>query len=195
MDKSSSLAICHSNEDDEDTLSLSDLPMYGDQNLKFWVEDRSMSSYDTEQDFEFSSEMTITSHDSWKPIVFCGKIIHVSSQNVEKFESKKKQQKCYKHTADTNVVRKVSILASKTKSRWYLFMIGFGSSRLIPKEMHINDLRKRRTSHQKKCNDYCYECDTSRMRSRGFLKFFGCGGGRSGTKDDETLCKHHFQIL
>nr|GEU59920.1 hypothetical protein [Tanacetum cinerariifolium] len=195
MDKSSPLAICHSNEDDEDTLSLSDLPIYGDQNLKFWVEDTSTSSYDTEQDFEFSSEMMITSHDSSKPIVFCGKIIHVSSQNIENFESKKKKkQKCYKHTANTNVVRKVSMLASKTKSRWYLIMIGFGSSR-IPKEMHINDLRKRGTSQEKKCNDYCDECDTSRMRTRGFLKFFGCGGGCSGTKDDETLCKHRFQIL
>ncbi|KAI3758052.1 hypothetical protein L6452_05599 [Arctium lappa] len=181
---------CSKEEDEDDTLSLSDLPMYCDHNIEFWVEDSNMISND--QDFEFLSEMMITSshQTSSKPIVFCGKIIHVSPQKIE---SKKQQIRCI----GTNVGRKVkvSVLNPATKSRWFLFMIG---SRFPVKKMHIGDLRKRRSSGRRRKSNNGYsssdEGDNRRRRFRGFLRFFGCGGGggRGGSDDDDvTPCKQH----
>ncbi|KAI3758053.1 hypothetical protein L6452_05600 [Arctium lappa] len=173
----------YTNDDkDEDTLSLSDIPMYCDQTIEFQVEDQSMND-DYEQDFEFSSEMMTPCHDSSNPVVFCGKVIQVSSPNIQILRSKKQHRHC--NRPRTCILRKVSILVSKTKSRWYLFMFGFGSSR-FPKEMHIRDLRKRQTSVRSKF-------DSHGIQSQGLIWFLGCGGGGDNSEDDEELSKCHFQ--
>ncbi|GJZ05032.1 hypothetical protein Tco_0538307 [Tanacetum coccineum] len=125
-------------EEDEDTLSLSDLSMYYDHKVEYQTEKPSATDGD-DQDFEFSSEMMIKSHDSLNPIVFCGKIIRYSPHSTQK--------------PGTIVQRKVSIFGSKKKSiRWYFYMFGFGSSRFT-EDLHIEDLRKRRTFIPSKCND------------------------------------------
>ncbi|KAI3751430.1 hypothetical protein L2E82_22516 [Cichorium intybus] len=174
MEKPNPFAAQRSDEEDEDTMSLSDFSLYCDQNVESWVEEPSMSD-DDEQGFEFSSEMLINSHDSSNPIVFCGKYVHISHENIQKFESKMQRSM---HPR-MNVERKVSILASKRKSRWYVFMFGFGSRR-FPTEMHIKDLRKRQTYVPPKCNYTISfdECDRHGMgKSRGLMRFLGCVGG------------------
>ncbi|KAI3761778.1 hypothetical protein L1987_52200 [Smallanthus sonchifolius] len=178
MDKPNPSTKSNSNEEDEeDTLSLSGLFMYSDKNIEFWVENRS-TSHEFEQDFEFSSEMMLTSHDSSNPVVFCGNVIQVSPQNI------KKQQK-----------RHEMRLASKTKSRWYVLMFGFGPNR-YPRKMHIRDLKERQTSVKRACGDRCRVCEErdegGRMRTRGFIRFLGCGGGGTEIDQHETPCKFHY---
>ncbi|CAI9302850.1 unnamed protein product [Lactuca saligna] len=171
MEKCDPSALQRSGEEDEDTMSLSDFSIYCDENVESWIEGPSMSDQD-EQDFEFSSEIGITSHDLTNPIIFCGKIVHVSSKNIQENENKKPLDMHHGGSME----RKVSILTSKSKSRWYVFMFGFGSLR-FPTEMHISDLRKRKICVPTKRNDnYKFnKGDPNGIgKSRGLIRFLGC---------------------
>ncbi|KAL4556802.1 hypothetical protein LXL04_034964 [Taraxacum kok-saghyz] len=178
MEKCDPSTIQSSGEEEDDAMSLSDYSIYCDQNAENQIEDPSVSD-DDEQDFEFSSEIEITSHDLTNPIIFCGKIVHVSSKNIQEIQIKKPG---YMHHG-TSMERKVSILSSKTKSRWYLFMFGFGSRR-FPTEMHIRDLRKRQIYFLSKSNNNFNfdKYDPNAMgKSSRLIKFLGCCGGTNNT--------------
>lgn len=173
--------IAQGSEEDEDTLSLSDLSMYYDQNVEYHVEDPSMSD---EQDFEFSSEMMISSTDSLNHVIFCGKILYVSPEKIQILESMNQRRGIH---SGVRIEGKVSIMASKRKSRWYLFMFGFGSSK-FPKEMQIKDLRRRKTSRLSKCNNYT-NCDgyvgrRGMGKSQGLIRFLQCGGGINDSNNE-----------
>ncbi|KAL7614938.1 hypothetical protein Lser_V15G08639 [Lactuca serriola] len=197
-----------------DTLSLSDLLIY-DNNVDakdfYRVDDPNPNLDDDADQFEFSSELLMTSVSS--NVVFCGKIIPYKepsvSQNTHKPESKK-QQKQHKQRwrlvtffkkpgkSKANIeskkldlkydvpIRRVSILASATKPRWYLLMFGVGSSR-FPAQMHIRDLKKRQTSMSIKDVD-------NKIRGGGIgswrlVRFLGCGGGGGGDSHEAIIRK------
>ena len=180
-------------EEDEDTLSLSDLSMYDDHSVEYQTEKPSATDED-DQDFEFSSEMMITSHNSLNPIVFCGKVIRYSPHSMQKPGSKKKQRGCM--SRGTMVQRKVSIFGSKKKSvRWYVYMFGFGSSRFT-EDLHIKDLRKRRAFIPSKCNDYNKCNDRGTGKSQRFIRFLGCVGGINNINYEcghDSPSKYHCQ--
>lgn len=198
-----------------DTLSLSDLLIYdnnGDPQLDFYRVDDQNPNLDTDDhEFEFSSELLKTSVSS--SVVFCGKIIPYKepgvSENTHKQDQRKKQHKrrywrlvpFFKKSRNLDSsekldlkyevpIRRVSILASATKPRWYLFMFGFGSSR-FPVKMHIRDLKKRQTSMGtrsgggNKISDGTGGCgrgddgsgSAAGIGSWSLARLLGCGGG------------------
>ncbi|XP_058775968.1 uncharacterized protein LOC131650263 [Vicia villosa] len=161
----------HYDNDDDETLSLRDLPnsttspQWGD----FSKEDgkNSISNYNKDHDdddddddnlFEFFSEefTTSTTHDN---IIFCGKLIpfkdhpnvvdqkakltskSMKSSDVDDIASLKVKSFAYDYTS---MGRKVSLVRSATKSRWFLFLFGMSSSsRSSSKEMKLSDIRNR----------------------------------------------------
>lgn len=205
-------------EDDViDTLSLSDLRINdndGDQQDFYRLDDQNLSFHD-EDKFEFSSEFLKTSVNN--NIVFCGKIIPYKEPSVYQNTQKPENKKQHKHhkqrwwfvryfkksrRSKSNIdsekldlkyevpIRRVSILASSTKPRWYLLMFGLGSSS-FPGQMHIRDLKKRQTSMGSKDSK-----DNKTITSNGggigswrLVKFLGCGGG-GGDGDN-----HHTNVI
>ncbi|KAI3705186.1 hypothetical protein L1987_75420 [Smallanthus sonchifolius] len=188
-----------SNHEDEviDMLSLSDLMIYdnnGGPHDLYRLNDENPSEFDDQ--FEFSSELLKTSVIN-NSVVFCGKIIpykesNIASPNTYKLESKtshkqrwrfvrvfkKSKSNIHSETLDLKFevpIRRVSILASASKPRWYLLMFGFGSSS-FSSQMHIRDLKKRRTSVGAK--DHRRDGKKSGgIGSWRLVKFLGCGGG------------------
>ncbi|XP_071705807.1 uncharacterized protein [Rutidosis leptorrhynchoides] len=190
-------------QDDEviDTLSLSDLQIYennGDPQGFYQFDDQNLN-LDDDDHFEFSSELLNTSMSN--SVVFCGKIIPYKepnvSQNVHKLESKKQNRQRWKFVKffknlsrdKSNIdskdldlkyevpIRRVSILASVTKPRWYLLMFGYGSNG-ISTQMHIRDLKKRQTSIRFK--DGSENKSSEGIVSWRLVRFLGCGGGGGG---------------
>ncbi|PWA96002.1 hypothetical protein CTI12_AA029660 [Artemisia annua] len=151
-----------------DTLSLSDLMIYdnnGDPHDFYQLDEQNL---DDDEEFEFSSEFLKTSMSN--NVIFCGKLIpykeSIVSPSNHKLESKKQHKKRWwisrflkkssrsKSNNDSEKldlryeqvpIRRVSILASATKPRWYFLLFGFGSNS-FPAHMHIRDLKKRQTS-------------------------------------------------
>ncbi|KAI3520091.1 hypothetical protein L1887_09315 [Cichorium endivia] len=186
-----------------DTLSLSDLLI--DTQDFYRVEDPN-PNLDIDEEFEFSSELLKTS--VAHSVVFCGKVIPYKessvSQNTYKLE-RKKQQKHHKRKwrfftffnkpskSKANLdskkldlkyeapIRRVSILASATKPRWYLLMFGVGSSR-FPAQMHIRDLKKRQTSMGTKAvkDNKISGSNNGGIGSWRLVRFLGCGGSKGG---------------
>ncbi|KAE9592464.1 hypothetical protein Lal_00028495 [Lupinus albus] len=166
-------------EDQEETLSLCDLPTYTSDSAQwddyFSIERHSslQSNDDGDDDdnhdfFEFSSEeFTTLSHETTaKNIIFCGKLIpfkeaaqqHRNYQNsdVVHFPCDKAKHimsrtniiPCdAKGSKNNNLcnhasIKKVSLMRSTTtKSRWNLFMFGFG----VSTEMDLSDIRSRQS--------------------------------------------------
>ncbi|PWA60432.1 hypothetical protein CTI12_AA378980 [Artemisia annua] len=153
-----------------DTLSLSDLMIYdnnGDPHDFYQLDEQNLN-FDDDEEFEFSSEFLKTSMSN--NVIFCGKLIpykeSIVSPSNHKLESKKQHKKRWwisrffkkssrsKSNNDSEKldlryeqvpIRRVSILASATKPRWYFLLFGFGSNS-FPAHMHIRDLKKRQTS-------------------------------------------------
>ncbi|CAL0303068.1 unnamed protein product [Lupinus luteus] len=149
-------------EDQEDTLSLCDLPTYSSTDSAQWVDyfskqghSSSQSNDDDEEEdelFEFFSEefTTPTSVTAAKNIIFCGKLIpfkephqqqHVTNtRDKPKPLSRTSDAKGSKNNmCDYASIKKVSLMRSTTKSRWYFFM--FGSR--VSTEMELSDIRSR----------------------------------------------------
>lgn len=168
MEEKKANIIMHddSDEEDDETLSLCDLPIYG-ESADYSKEDQSSSS--SSDGFEFFSEEWSSTSFPADNILFCGKLIpykeHKVSNNPHKLEINK-QPKCINevssslsHAPSFNSVlkkcvdnigkcekkndvldRRITILKSPTKSRWFLFL--FGSTR-VSTEMEIREIRKR----------------------------------------------------
>ncbi|KAI3799746.1 hypothetical protein L1987_35047 [Smallanthus sonchifolius] len=180
-----------------DTLSLSDFLIYEYDNNGDPQEFYKLDNIDNLDDqFEFSSDLLKTSVNN--SVVFCGNIIPYKeptiSQNSLKLESKK-LQKSHKHRwrlvrflkrssrseSKVDQTKRVSILASETKPRWYLFMFGFGSSSFTA-QLQVRDLKKRQTSMGTKDRS-----DSKIGGGKGggtgywrLVKLLGCGGGGWG---------------
>ncbi|KAJ0558285.1 hypothetical protein HanRHA438_Chr07g0318831 [Helianthus annuus] len=195
----------HHEDEVFDTLSLSDFMIYdnnGDPQDFFRLKDENPSDFDDQ--FEFSSELLKTSMNN--SVVFCGKIIPYKessvSPNTHKLESKKLQTShkqrwrffkksskskthmiySEKHELKYEVpIRRVSILTSATKPRWYLLMFGFGSNSYSA-QMHIRDLKKRQTSigTKDRMDDKKSGGDDGGRESWSLVRFLGCGGGGGG---------------
>nr|GEY72126.1 hypothetical protein [Tanacetum cinerariifolium] len=187
-----------------DTLSLSDLMIYdnnGDPHDFYQLDEK----FDADDEFEFSSELLKTS--TTNNVVFCGKIIpfketNVSQSTYKQLESKKQHtrhkqrwwiSRFFKKSSrsksnkdsekldlryDQVPIRRVSILASATKPRWYFLLFGFGSNS-FPAHMHINDLKKRQTSAGNKDSrdNKISSISGGDIGSWRLMRFLGCGGG------------------
>ncbi|KAL8210653.1 hypothetical protein R6Q57_005090 [Mikania cordata] len=193
-----------------DVLSLSDLMIYdnnGDPQDFYTLKDQNPIDFDDE--FEFSSELLKTSINN--SVVFCGKIIpykeSIVSPKIHNFESKrshkqrwtflrvfkkssKPKSNIYSETLDLKYevpIRRVSILASATKPRWHLLLFGFGSGSFST-QMHIRDLKKRRTSMgiKDRRDGKKRDEDDRGVGSWRLMRFLGCGSG-----GDRGGCHHH----
>ncbi|KAK7270360.1 hypothetical protein RIF29_23441 [Crotalaria pallida] len=194
-EKESTTLLLQDPYEDDETLSLSDLPIisssaqWGHDDFNKEDGKNSRSYYNDEEDgddfFEFISEdFTTSTSATAESIIFCGKLIPVfkepplekgnnDNNNKKKkvnLESKNDIQKgrnallpsydeCFKkasqeaksakssydceYSSSSSSSRKVSLVRSTTKSRWYLFM--FGMSRLSSNnnEMELRDIRSR----------------------------------------------------
>ncbi|OIW01540.1 hypothetical protein TanjilG_19466 [Lupinus angustifolius] len=162
-------------EDQEDTLSLCDLPTYSSDSAQwddyFSIERQSSTQTNDDDDdnddfFEFSSEEFTTSiHETTaKNIIFCGKLIpfkeppqqhrndqtsdvHLPCHKPKHVMSRSSVIPCdAKGSKNNNLcdyasIKKVSLMRSTTKSRWNLFMFGFG----VSTEMDLRDIRSRQS--------------------------------------------------
>ncbi|OIW01541.1 hypothetical protein TanjilG_19467 [Lupinus angustifolius] len=161
-------------EDQEETLSLCDLPPYRSDSAQwddyFSIERHSSSQSNGDDDnddfFEFSSEeFTTSSHETTaKNIIFCGKLIPFKEppQQHRNDETSNVPLPCDKakhimlrtsvmpcdakgsknnNLCDYASIKKVSLMRSTTKSRWNLFMFGFG----VSTEMDLRDIRSRQS--------------------------------------------------
>ncbi|CAL0333410.1 unnamed protein product [Lupinus luteus] len=159
-------------EDQDETLSLCDLPTYSSDSAQwddyFSIERQSstQSNDDNDEFFEFSSEeFTSPSHETTaKNIIFCGKLIslkeppqqHRNDQTSDVHLPCDKAKHIMLRTSvmasgakgsknnnlyDYASIKKVSLMRSTTKSRWQLFMFGFG----VPTEMDLSDIRSRQS--------------------------------------------------
>ncbi|CAL0300638.1 unnamed protein product [Lupinus luteus] len=153
-------------DDEEETLSLSDLPIYSDAHSissAQWSHDNSnkeegqnsQNGEDYDDFFEFfSEELTTSTHnETAENIIFCGKLIPIfkdlpSHEKGKKLESKNNIQKkvtkeAKSYTSEySSSSRKVSLVRLTSKSRWFLFM--FGMSRFSSNtEMELEDIRSR----------------------------------------------------
>jgi hypothetical protein len=162
--------------DDDETLSLSDLPNSTIEDGK-----NSISNYNNNDDdnlFEFFSEEfnTSTTHDD--NIIFCGKLIPFkdhqqvphhnqktrliskslkSRDDISSLKIKGKEDKKVKGSLNvksfacdyTTMGGKVSLVRCATKSRWFLFLFGMSSnSRMPSKEMQLSDIRNRQSRRE-----------------------------------------------
>lgn len=205
------------NEDEViDSPSLSDFLMYatnGDPK-EFNQLDNQNHSFDSDDQFEFSSELMKTSMD--KNVVFCGKIIPYKensvSQNTHKVDIKKQHKhhkdrwsfvRFFKKSCTSKSsfdlekddlkyevpIQRVSLMASSSKSRWHLLVSGFGSIGHQEHHMHIRDLKKRQTSIRTKDNRDNNKSggNGGGIWSRSIIRFLGCGGGGGGGVNNHHL--------
>ncbi|CAL0333409.1 unnamed protein product [Lupinus luteus] len=152
-------------ENQDETLSLCDLPTYSSDSAQwddyFSIERQSstQSNDDNDDFFEFlSEEFTTPSHETTaKNIIFCGKLIslkeppqqHRNDQNSDVHLPCDKEKHIMLRTSgsknnnlcDYASIKKVSLMRSKTKSRWNLFMFRFG----VSTEMDLSDIRSRQS--------------------------------------------------
>ncbi|KAL8145773.1 hypothetical protein AgCh_003790 [Apium graveolens] len=161
MEQNYSTCLLHQDppsDDEAETLSLRDLPIYGEDDSA--EEDHSSSSDEQITDhFEFFSE-------EWSSpvadnVLFCGKLIANKDykqsiggkRGVLQGNFNSKSWKPYDKKASTCMSKigkcedkndmlayKITIFKSPSRSRWYLFF--FGSPK-IPTEMEIRDIRRR----------------------------------------------------
>ncbi|CAJ1976784.1 unnamed protein product [Sphenostylis stenocarpa] len=155
-------------EEEEETLSLCDLPIYsGSINSAKWdgdfsKEDEKSFGDDDDNLFEFFSEEFTTSSKSAvaENIIFCGKLIpfkdipprvdesHSTARgNVQKGIAKRGLKGSKSFACDYTSMGKVSLVRSTTKSRWFLFM--FGMSKLSSTtEMELRDIKSRQSRRE-----------------------------------------------
>lgn len=195
MEQNFNPTIMHDSDEEDETLSLCDLPIYGEPDN---YQNSSSSSSDGQlvDHFEFFTEEWIATTTSYNPadnILFCGKLIPYK-QNVDNSlklrsnkqrkrtkhcvlkwnlksktsKSKGRKGKCIDknasslpHSSSFNSLhsskqrisrhgscdnkndilgRRITILKSPTKSKWFLFF--FGMAR-VPTEMEMREVRKR----------------------------------------------------
>uniref|UniRef100_A0A2N9EVY6 Uncharacterized protein n=1 Tax=Fagus sylvatica TaxID=28930 RepID=A0A2N9EVY6_FAGSY len=172
----------------EETLSLCDLPIYSDASNwdDYSKEDQSLSSSDNNDEFFefFSEELTASTCSTTtiqnKNIIFCGKLIPYK-------ELPEKSQNQETNNVNTNKttprkVGKVTMLASPTKSRWYLYM--FGMTR-FPTEMELRDIKTRQSRIKSpsmmfrsvECDDMVKGNEDESRRGNGMwrlLRILGC---------------------
>jgi len=153
-------------EEEEETLSLCDLPIYSGSMRDTWSadfskEDEKRFGDDDDDDnlFEFFSEEFTTSSNSAaaENIIFCGKLIpfkdfpprvdecnSTTRKNVQKGIQKRGSKGSKSFACDYTSMGKVSLVRCTTKSRWFLFM--FGMSKLSSTtEMELKDIRNRQS--------------------------------------------------
>ncbi|KAH1139383.1 hypothetical protein GLYMA_10G213000v4 [Glycine max] len=157
--------------EEEETLSLSDLPIYSGASISarwggdFSKEDgKNFVDDDDDNLFEFFSEeftASSTNYATAENIIFCGKLIPFkdinpprgdqSNINVQKGitkRSSKGSKSSFAASDYSSSVGKVSLVRSPTKSRWFLFM--FGMSKLsITTEMELKDIRNRQSRRRR----------------------------------------------
>ena len=164
--------------EEEETLSLSDLPIYStsgsisarwggtDDFSKEDGKDFGGDHDDNNDDnlFEFFSEeftASSTNYATAENIIFCGKLIPFkdinpprgdqSNINVQKGitkRSSKGSKSSFAASDYSSSLGKVSLVRSPTNSRWFLFM--FGMSKLsITTEMELKDIRNRQSRRRR----------------------------------------------
>ncbi|XP_047176410.1 uncharacterized protein LOC124843650 [Vigna umbellata] len=154
-------------EEEEETLSLCDLPIYSASSSDKWRGDFSKEdekSFGDEGDdennmFEFFSEEFNSSSNiaAAENIIFCGKLIpfkdipprvdecnSTARMSVQKGIAKRGSKGSKSFSCDYTSTGKVSLVRCTTKSRWFLFM--FGMSKLSgTTEMELRDIRNRQS--------------------------------------------------
>ncbi|XP_027937803.1 uncharacterized protein LOC114192313 [Vigna unguiculata] len=187
-------------EEEEETLSLCDLPIYSASSSDKWrgdfsKEDEKSFGDDGDDDednlFEFFSEEFNSSSNiaAAENIIFCGKLIPFKdinppqvdecnstarSRNVQKGIQKRGSKS---FSCDYTSTGKVSLVRCTTKSRWFLFM--FGMSKLSgTTEMELRDIRNRQSR-------------------RGPATMFPAAedGGEDAVKGKKRSCKGMWKIL
>ncbi|PKI74619.1 hypothetical protein CRG98_004946 [Punica granatum] len=174
-------------EEAEDTLSLCDLPIYGDFKSDEWTDDSfSRESSDDQDFFEFSSQDYKVQSQSFpsENIVFCGKIIPykqpdaLSSGRTDKPRKQRRQPSRWR-----SLLLQLGILSNRHRSgvdkykslqnsRWYLFVFGVGR---FPMEMELGDIRTRqnRLKASKGPNSTVFMNGTLEKKSRNHHRI-GC---------------------
>ncbi|ESW15672.1 hypothetical protein PHAVU_007G092400 [Phaseolus vulgaris] len=152
-------------EEEEETLSLCDLPIYSGYMSDTWGGEDGKRFGDDGDDgdddnlFEFFSEEFTSSSNSAaaENIIFCGKLIpfkdipprvdecnSTARRNVQKGIAKRGSNGSKSFACDYTSDGKVSLVRCTTKSRWFLFM--FGMSKLSSTtEMELKDIRNRQS--------------------------------------------------
>ncbi|KAF1896518.1 hypothetical protein Lal_00034216 [Lupinus albus] len=174
-------------EDQEETLSLCDLPTYssdsGEWDDYFSKQGHSLSqSNDDDEDelFEFfSEEFTTPTHvNAAKNIIFCGKLIPFKEPQQQHMINTCDKPKPLSRTCDAKgsknnnlhdyaSIKKVSLMRSTTKSRWYLFMFG---SRVLSTEMELSDIRSRQNRQVPPTMIPASEQGKEMMKNKGKMK-------------------------
>lgn len=171
-------------DEEGETLSLRDLPMYGESD---YAEEYYDSSSD-EQVFDhfefFSEEWSIPISSRADSILFCGKLI--ADKNYNQSAGGKRglnsktwkpydQKGNFKSVSASNCMKKmgaceekndmlaykITFFKSPTRSRWFLFL--FGSAK-IPAEMEIRDIRRRQI--KKSMSQQSLGGDSAKITSR-----------------------------
>ncbi|OIW20043.1 hypothetical protein TanjilG_31972 [Lupinus angustifolius] len=173
-------------EDQEETLSLCDLPNYSSDSAQwddYFSKQGQSSSHSNDDDedelFEFFSEefTTPTPVTTAKNIIFCGKLIpfkeprqqqHVTNTcDKPKPLSRTSGAKGSKNNmCDYASIKKVSLMRSTTKSRWHLFM--FGSR--VSTEMELSDIRSRQNRKVPATMIPASEQGKEMMKNKGKMK-------------------------
>ncbi|OWM87571.1 hypothetical protein CDL15_Pgr022683 [Punica granatum] len=144
-------------EETEDTLSLCDLPIYGDFKSDEWsVGIDSLSKESPDQDFfEFSSQ-DLTPSQSFPSdnVVFCGKIIPYKQPDaLSSATTDKPQKQRVRLSRWKSLLLQLGFLSNRRRSgvdkykslqnsRWYLFVFGVGR---LPMEMELRDIKTRQS--------------------------------------------------
>ncbi|KAF5770790.1 hypothetical protein HanXRQr2_Chr14g0663351 [Helianthus annuus] len=134
-----------------DTISLSDLQFEDDNIDSSSSSSSSPSSFD--QDFlGFFSEKP-SPNPSPENIIFCGKIVSskqpVSKDTTLMFRSTSDSFRFMKTVSKQSTTRSKSVpsLSSSRKSKWHVFMFGFGSGK-FPSTMDMSDIKGRQLRRQ-----------------------------------------------
>lgn len=139
----------------EDTLSLCDLPIYGDFRCDDWSDDclsKESRASDPDQDFfEFSSHEFDSQSLPSESVVFCGKIIPykkpiLTSERPHKPGKQRRRLSRWMSllfqwgiSSNRSCVDKYGSLQN---SRWHLFVFGLGR---FPVEMELRDIKTRQS--------------------------------------------------
>ncbi|OWM70161.1 hypothetical protein CDL15_Pgr026011 [Punica granatum] len=142
--------------EEEETLSLCDLPTYGDEAAEYWEshdnssresQSSSSSSFSSDEDdyFEFSSPREALQPDN---IIFCGKLIpYKKDQSWTPGKARAVNGASAPLEKYAKSARKVS--GVKPSSKWYL--LAFGLAR-FPGHMEMRDIKKRQSKRMRSSN-------------------------------------------